>query len=106
MRSVRGGGPARRISSVGADQPRWSHDGRELYFRGTDGGVFAVPVSEGATFSFGGPKLLFEAGDLMWTGVTTADDQSFLMLKQNLQAPGRVVLIRNFAKVLRERVGN
>ena len=40
--------------------PRWSHDGRELYFTDLNQKVFAVDVSLGSTFSAGVPHLLHE----------------------------------------------
>jgi Tol biopolymer transport system component len=40
--------------------PRWSADGRELFFIGPDGWLMAVPVSAGTMPSFGAPRRLFE----------------------------------------------
>ena len=42
----------------GASQPRWRSDSRELYYL-RDGAIVAVPVTGGATFSYGTPKALF-----------------------------------------------
>lgn len=51
-----------------AARPRWRSDGRELYYlRG--GTVVAVPVTGGATFSFGTPRTLFSVN----VTVSTAD---------------------------------
>jgi hypothetical protein len=63
----------------------------------------AVPVSAGATFTFGTPKVLFHAGDLEWTGLTSQDDREFIMIRKNMRAPGRVILVRNWTKEL-ERI--
>jgi Tol biopolymer transport system component len=46
------------ISTNGGDFPRWSRDGRELYYsRGYD--ILAVPVSTRPAFTKGAPSVLF-----------------------------------------------
>ena len=51
---------ARFVISVGGGQePVWSRDGRELFFRSPRGEMYAVPVTTGRAFSHGVPKLLF-----------------------------------------------
>jgi serine/threonine-protein kinase len=51
---------ARFVISVGGGQePVWSRDGRELFFRSPRGEMYAVPVTTGRVFSHGVPKLLF-----------------------------------------------
>ncbi len=46
-----------QISDEGGAYARWSHDGRELYYR-TDEGIMVVSVSDAATFSASRPRLL------------------------------------------------
>ena len=48
----------RMVSSGGGGEPRWSRDGRELYFVG-GGKLMAVAVPPGPTFSPGAPRALF-----------------------------------------------
>jgi WD40 repeat protein len=50
-----------QVSNQGGTQPRWRGDGKELFFLAPDAMVMAVPVSGGATFSFGAPVALFQA---------------------------------------------
>jgi Tol biopolymer transport system component len=50
-----------RISTAGGDKPRWSTDGKELFYLAPDGKVMAVAVKFGATFEPGLPKALFTA---------------------------------------------
>ena len=51
---------ARTVISVGGGQePVWSRDGRELFFRSPRGDMYAVAVTTGQRFSAGVPKLLF-----------------------------------------------
>lgn len=54
-----------RLSTRGGVAPRWSRDGKELYFVAPDGQLMAVPVkTEGATFTAGNPVALFSVGEL------------------------------------------
>ena len=73
------------ISSGGGFEPRWSRDGKELfYFAGQT--LMAVPVNVRPTFSYGAPAKLFEAQ--IQAGYTAdshrwqvaADGQRFLLL--------------------------
>jgi Tol biopolymer transport system component len=51
------------ISTSGGVAPRWSVDGKEIYFISADGNLMAVPVTvRGSTFSAGNPLALFFAG--------------------------------------------
>lgn len=52
-------GVPQRVSSAGGLEPRWSHDGRELfYLAGT--AMMAVPVETEGDFSFGAAVELFD----------------------------------------------
>jgi serine/threonine-protein kinase len=54
-----GPGPRTQISAGGGVAPRWSSDGRELFFESLDK-FMAVDVGSGATFSAGTPRVLYE----------------------------------------------
>jgi serine/threonine protein kinase/Tol biopolymer transport system component len=48
------------VSTAGGTAPRWSADGREIYFVAPDGMIMAVPVeSKGSTMQLGAPVALF-----------------------------------------------
>jgi Tol biopolymer transport system component len=49
-----------QISPVGGSRPRWSRDGRELFYIARDGKLMAVPVTSGTTFVPGIPVPLFD----------------------------------------------
>jgi hypothetical protein len=55
------------ISAAGGMEPMWRRDGAELFFRGSHGEMFAVPVSTTRGFVSGTPKLLFRANTLAMT---------------------------------------
>ncbi len=75
-----------QISAAGGELPRWSRDGKELFYHyGT--GYFAVDVkTDGPSFEAGIPKPLFEAHTVGTTGssgspyVVTSDGKRFLVL--------------------------
>jgi len=49
-----------QITSQGGIEPKWSHNGRELYYLAFDGKLMAVPIKAEPTFSAGTPAALFE----------------------------------------------
>jgi hypothetical protein len=48
------------ISTAGGDKPRWSRDGREIYYLSPDQKMMAVPVKIGSTFEPGVAVALFD----------------------------------------------
>jgi serine/threonine-protein kinase len=56
-----------RISSGGGHEPRWRHDGRELFFV-SGRRLYGVPVATGDEFSAGEPVVLFEELHVAGTG--------------------------------------
>jgi eukaryotic-like serine/threonine-protein kinase len=59
VRPHEGDASAVRVSRTGGSLPRWSRDGRELYYLGPAGRIFAVPF-DGTP---GEPRVLFQAVD-------------------------------------------
>jgi Tol biopolymer transport system component len=49
-----------QITAQGGVEPKWRHDGRELYYLALDGKLMAVPVKTDRTFEAGTPTALFE----------------------------------------------
>ena len=49
-----------QMSTAGGDKPRWSRDGRELYYIAPDRKLMAVPVTLGPPFQPGVAVPLFE----------------------------------------------
>jgi Tol biopolymer transport system component len=48
------------ISSNGGVQPRWSSDGKELFYLSLDGKLMAVDVETAPTFEHRAPRVLFQ----------------------------------------------
>ena len=49
-----------QVSTDGGGFPVWSRDGRELFYRGSDGTLMAVPIAAGSSFAPGAPIPLFK----------------------------------------------
>ncbi|MBI4479181.1 MAG: protein kinase [Acidobacteria bacterium] len=92
-----------QVSTAGGIQPRWRHDGKELFYLTEDGKLMVVPVRAGASFEAGTPALLFQtktyglgpSGTFSQQYDVTADGQRFLIntdLSDVLVAPITVVL--------------
>ena len=86
----------REISTDGSQEPVWSPDGTELYFR-RGNQMMAVSVRGGATLTVGDPQPLFEGQYAMAACCVAGydvspDGQSFLMLHLNTSTEIRVAL--------------
>jgi Tol biopolymer transport system component len=79
------------ISTEGGVEPRWSRDGRELYYRNGDK-MMAVSIATGSTLTAGVPRLVFEGhyhvSDTGVGGYDVAPDGRFLMIEsKGLEQP-------------------
>jgi eukaryotic-like serine/threonine-protein kinase len=83
------------VSVGGGEEPRWSSDGHQLFFRRGDR-MMAVDVQTKSTFKAERAHLLFEgsyARSNIWTNYDVAvDGQRFVMLKQEDEARANQVL--------------
>jgi serine/threonine-protein kinase len=71
------------ISSGGGEAPRWSRNGREIFFRSTDA-LFAVSVETTPAFKAGTPRMLFRDASYLGMGDydVAPDGEHFLMIKR------------------------
>ena len=90
------GGGQRAISANRGIQPRWSADGRELFFVGRfrdaerkvpDPGLYVVEVKTEPEFSAGPPRRLFSVSDQTYYDVS-ADGQRLLLAEEPSKRPG------------------
>lgn len=84
-----------RISTEDGNFPRWSSDGRELFYLTADRAVMTVQIKVGSDFEAGKPTQLFKTDPLARDYDVTADGQRFLFIAS---APGTQLL--PFAVVL------
>jgi Tol biopolymer transport system component len=106
-------GVAVRVSRDGGFEPRWSADGRELYYVQGDT-VFAVAVDAVDDLSFSAPERLFSGPYVMNQGpgfvsYDVARDGRFLMIElpggaaANATSQG-IVVVQNWTQELEQRV--
>jgi serine/threonine-protein kinase len=102
-----------QVSVDGGTRPAWARSGKELFFGTPDGSIVAVPVQTSSSFSYGGPKKLFEWRTLASPGLArsydvSADGQRFLMIKEGGGDPASaatpLVLVLNWSEELKQRV--
>jgi serine/threonine-protein kinase len=103
------------ISVAGGQEPVWSTDGSELFFRSLGGETFyAVPINTGAEFDYGTPAVLFRgqyaaAGGFMRRYDVAPDGSRFLVLAAQ-QVTGSAAgsrhmnIVLNWFEELKERV--
>ncbi len=77
-------GTKRQVSTKGASTPRWSRDGKEVFYLAPDATLMAVSIkSTGSSLEAGVPKALFKAPLLLGVGLTrdydVAADGRFLI---------------------------
>jgi eukaryotic-like serine/threonine-protein kinase len=104
-----GPGPTVTISTNDGASPRWSRNGRELFYRGGGGStpaqLMAVDVTLGPTFRAGRPHVLID--QTLQSFDPSADGQRFLIVKPAAaarSAEGQVVVVLNWLDELRRRV--
>jgi serine/threonine protein kinase/Tol biopolymer transport system component len=96
-----------RVSKDGGEEPRWSHNGKELFFR-NGRKMMAVQVDFAPTFRAEEPTMLFE-GDYDKPGSVTQydvspDDQRFVMIKgPERKAARQVNLVLNWKEELKNK---
>jgi len=91
------------ISRGGGVQPRWSRDGKKLYYISPDWSLMAVPVRTGPIFQAGTPQSLFNT-QMVDTGIRTGpmswdiapDGKRFLIITDKSQETASVNVILNW----------
>jgi Tol biopolymer transport system component len=99
-------GPGGRVpvSIEEGQNPRWSHDGRELFYLDpSKNQVMAVEVSADGTFRAGQPHALFEQSNRDWD--VAPDSQRFLVRKTPQTEPGaaKLQVVVNWFEELRSK---
>ena len=104
-----------QISTGGGDSPRWSPDGREIFYLNSTGdSVMAVPVETEPTFSAGKPRMLFQK--IFVAGWQESlpydihpDGKRLLMIKPStgdatVTGPHKITIVLNWFEELKQRV--
>jgi serine/threonine protein kinase/Tol biopolymer transport system component len=88
------------ISVNGGDKPRWSRDGKELFYIATDGKMMSVPIQGGRSFEPGAPVPLFDTRVTGFMPYDVAPDGRFLINTMPADATSRssmIVVVNWFA---------
>lgn len=100
-----------RVSSDGGAQPRWSRDGKELFYIRSKEMMAAAVERRGDTLSFGESRALFsislfssiDPGFDMMTRYDVAPDGRFLaLLRPSEEAITPLIVVQNWAELLRK----
>ena len=89
-----------RVSQNGASQPRWSRDGRTLYFIANDS-LYATEWRAGSPSPVGSSRALFRLGVLRESYDPMPGDSTFIFVAPNQAEKTRIVVIANFVEQLR-----
>lgn len=104
-----------QVTQVGGAQPRWSPNGRDLFYTGADGALMSVAVNAGTTVTLGMPTRLFDRSyfsGIISGGVTydvAPDGQRFLVLRPSgdpdePNEPARIIVVKNWVEELKRLV--
>ena len=87
------------VSADGGLRPKWSRNGRELFFRAGDR-MMAAPIEPGPAFASGTARVLFEGQYAPWYDVTP--DGRFLMVRDEQPAdPTHLRFVLNWTEELK-----
>jgi hypothetical protein len=100
------------VSSTGGSEPRWSRDGRELFYRNGAGQMVAVEVHRERVPPLGNQRVLFDATPFTADPLhqmydVTPDGRRFLMTRLGDAGSGsetQVIVVQNFFEELKRRV--
>jgi hypothetical protein len=106
VRPFPGLGSQWQISTGGGEEPVWSHDGKEIFYRnGTK--WMAVEVRTGSTFNAAPPRLLFSGpfANVPGPSYDVGPDGRFVMIEGPPEAPvTRLNVVLNWTADLRRLV--
>jgi len=93
-----------RITQEGARGPRWSRDGKELFYLTADRRLVAVPVRTGASIELGTPRTLFTLqGKYGWASYDVAHDGRFLaIVPESLSSEQPLTVVVNWTAESRD----
>jgi serine/threonine protein kinase/Tol biopolymer transport system component len=102
MQGLEPGSGRVQISTDGGWYPRFSRDGRELFYRNGDKMMAVSIATKNGELAVGKPAALFE-GTYERPGFDVAPDGHFLMMKRDSTAPVRIQVVLNWTEELKAK---
>jgi eukaryotic-like serine/threonine-protein kinase len=101
-------GAARQVSTAGGSQPRWRHDGRELFYLARDGNLMSVSVDSGRTgVALGVPAILLSVRTALSTHQydydVAPDGRRFIVSIAQSEPGDALLIIRNWTAQVTQR---
>jgi serine/threonine-protein kinase len=105
LQAFPGPGAKWQVSTEGGKEPVWARNGGELFYR-SDDRMMAVSVGAAPTFTAAKPRVLFadpyvKHGWFIANYDVSPDGQSFLMVKSGAEEAAQLVLVQNWAELLK-----
>ena len=101
-------GGLQKISIDGGNQPLWSPDGRELFYRSLDGTrLMVVTIETGPAITAGDPELVFEGqyfSNRRRNYDIAPDGQRFLMIKEGGDNTEQFIVVQNWFEEIKRLV--
>ncbi|MHB8540928.1 MAG: protein kinase domain-containing protein [Candidatus Acidiferrales bacterium] len=96
------------VSTGGGQQPRWRHDGKELFYLAPDNKIMSAEIAEqGSGLSIGKVLPLFQANPTSkagWDYDVSADGKKFVVVSQGAQqASAPLTLVVNWPALLKKK---
>ena len=111
LRPYPGPGEEQQLSMDGGGEPRWSPDGRELFYRTQAGEVLSVAVQTTPSDELGTPQLLFEVPNMRglsrWGSFDVhPDGERFVVVRRvgTDSSTSQINVVLNWTEALTERV--
>ena len=95
------------VSTQGGTEPRWSHGGRELFYRSGNKQLVAVRLAPGPTFTVSGEAALFSTADFMASDNypmydVLPDDQGFIFARvEGAGTAGAIMVVQNWRQAVK-----
>jgi eukaryotic-like serine/threonine-protein kinase len=100
-----GPGPRTQISNVTSSQPRWSHDGKQIFYVQPDRKLMAVSF-DSRSGTAGVPRVLFQtrivAPNYDWFQYSVAPDGRFLINSLPTDRPSPLTQVANWPALLKK----
>ena len=107
VRPIPGPGGKRQVSDGGGTEPLWSHDGREIFYRGADGNFYSVAMRTSPTLSVGRRTILFEdgyTGNMSRTNYDQHPTTGQFVMVQGTDTTSDLVIVLNWYEELKARM--